>query len=615
VVATIILLSLSALYAWLTWARFLDPIGDQGWYMQVSARVAAGEVLYRDMLWAYGPLPVYVLGLLYRLLRVDVAVTSLLYQVVAALACLLTYRAARFLLSAPLALLGTVVVFLGGWQIGGFFSYILAYSGIVPLGAVLGLIFVVCMLHYLKSRKGLWLIAAGVATGGTFLTKPEFALACTGTGLLISVGMILFPAGFASSRDRGMRALAILAVPAVIVVGIGYGALIYQAGWHHVWAGISGYDMVAIWGWASYTLGTLRSWCYIVSGVGIYLLAAAILMIALAPAREHVRVLCALVVLGLALSVLPWGLLSFAMPELLSAMASSKARTLQEAIRVIWAPVVVLLPILIILAIIRWFKAYRRQQVTSQVEWFYAVLTVYSTLVAARYYFDRADSWLPQHVNTLFPVLIFSLAILVPQAVERWGPTELRRFRVTFFLAAILLIHTGAGFILDVWWLSLPSAELTTPRGVVRMSSAINSPSQIDAIRYIISNTKPEDSIVALEFHTGAAGFYFLSGRRNPLRQDCIIPGIGSLPADAKEIVQRLEAHPPEIIIIPRQAEILRSTEYADVSWPQKFAILWECYENLTPFWQHIHDYYRVRTIVGGTEWGYTIYEPLTRSP
>jgi hypothetical protein len=133
--------------------------------------------------------------------------------------------------------------------------------------------------------------------------------------------------------------------------------------------------------------------------------------------------------------------------------------------------------------------------------------------------------------------------------------------------------------------------------------------SRIETLQYIISHTEPEDSIAVLGFDPG---FYFLSGRKNPLRQDLILPGIGSSPANAQEIVRRLETHQPKRIIIPRWIE-------------ENKALLWwgapetgrKHYENLTPVWQHVHDHYQVCTVIGEEQWGYAIYEPLPpgRSP
>jgi hypothetical protein len=61
----IILLGACFLGSGLTWGRLYDPIVEQGWHMQAAARVASGQVLYRDLIWMYGPLPIYLQALLF----------------------------------------------------------------------------------------------------------------------------------------------------------------------------------------------------------------------------------------------------------------------------------------------------------------------------------------------------------------------------------------------------------------------------------------------------------------------------------------------------------------------------------------------------------------------
>ena len=52
--AVVVLLGVCGLWSGFTWGRLYDPIVDQGWQMQVAARVADGQVLYREVIWMYG---------------------------------------------------------------------------------------------------------------------------------------------------------------------------------------------------------------------------------------------------------------------------------------------------------------------------------------------------------------------------------------------------------------------------------------------------------------------------------------------------------------------------------------------------------------------------------
>jgi hypothetical protein len=266
---------------------------------------------------------------------------------------------------------------------------------------------------------------------------------------------------------------------------------------------------------------------------------------------------------------------------------------IQEGFQVIWSPWTVLLSALIVLLLIRWFRAYRHKRAIDPVEGSYAILAVYSALVAARFYFNPTDTLLPHYVDTLFPVLVFSAVVLLPRATECWGHIRLRRSRAQAFLVLILLAYAVTSLIYEVRILSTWK-PLMTPRGTVFIPSNNWSQAWTETLQYVTSHTEPKDSIVVLGANPS---LYFLSECKNPLRQDYIIPGIGSSPADASEIVQRLETRQARLIVI--SPSIVRFSANASA------------YENLLPVWRYVYDHYQIRTVIGQDPWGYAIYEPL----
>ena len=140
-VAGIALLGACSLWSGLTWGRLYDPIVDQGWQMQAAARVADGQVLYRDLIWMYGPLPVYLLALLFRWLGIGVTPFLLLIHALALLCCgVLARNAAHgWLTAAGWAFVVGIFLFSGS-------LYLLSLGGprflgpVTPLG---GLAFIV----------------------------------------------------------------------------------------------------------------------------------------------------------------------------------------------------------------------------------------------------------------------------------------------------------------------------------------------------------------------------------------------------------------------------------------------------------------------------------------
>jgi hypothetical protein len=608
--AGLVLLAASSLWAWLTWGRLYDPITDQGWYLQVAARLAAGDVLYRDMIWMYGPLPVYLLALLFRWLGTHVDTFLWLVHLLAACGCLLTYGAARFVLAPPLALLGTLALFAGGWW-GGFVAYSQAYTGAVPLGAGMGLLFVICLLSYLQRagrpdagrRRLCWLAGAGLATGAALLTKPEFAVACLGTGLLVLLGLALFPGAYADPRAAPGRALGLYLLTVAAVAAPGYGALGHQAGWRNVWVGISGYDQDAILLRTWPPWGTLESWLYIVSGSGILLFGAALLAVALAPraARQRAALVGLWFGLSLALAGLPWRSLARSNPALLARMRSSLPALLEQGIRLLWAPATTLLAVLLLTLGMLWIRAHLRRQPLDR-RWVYVgVLALYSALAALRSFLHPLGTFHFLYLDTFFPVLLFLFAVALPGAVSRRWHTPLHSARLPVLLAAALVVYAGAGLVWDADYSSQQSAEWHSPRGTVRYSPHHERRAAWPELLHdILAHTEPGEPIAILG---PDPGFYFWTARQNPLRQDTLLPGMESSPADGLEIVQRLERSAPRWIAIPQGVTYGRG-------WFWELDEGRQAYSDLAPVWEHVRAGYRLRAMVGGEIWGYALYEP-----
>jgi hypothetical protein len=599
--AGISLLGASVLWTWLTLGRLYDPIVDQGWYMQVAARLVAGDVLYRDMIWMYGPLPIYLLALLFRWMGTHVTTFFLLYYLLAALGCLLTYRIARFLLAPPLAFLGTVALFLGGWW-GGFVGYTQAYTGAVPMGAVVGMLFLVCLLSYLQSGKLFWLIGAGLTTGASILIKPEFAVACVGAGLLLLTCLVVFPGAWTRGGDSRLRALGVYTISTLAVAGIAYGSLAYQAGWNNVWAGITGYDQDAILLLVWPPWGTPESWLYILSGLGVLLAATVILIALLAPGVAKKRPLRTglLAGLGLILAALPWRSLSRLKPGLVASMRSSWPAFIEQGMRVLWAPGTVLLTVLVVTLGILWIRAHYQQKSLDRTRVLLFALAVYSALTTFRSFLHPTGTFHFLYLDTLFPILVFLAAVVLPQAIERRGQEPMHRSRALVFLVMAMLGYAVAGLIWDVDYFSQQTADWVTPRG-----TAIYNPNHErrrawpDLLQHILTHTEPGDPIAVLGQEPG---FYFWTGRVNPLRQDTLLPGMESSPEDALEIVRRFERHAPRLIAIPQGVTYGRG-------WFWDLDVGRQAYRDLEPVWQYVRTYYQFRTVLGGETWGYAIYE------
>jgi hypothetical protein len=119
-------------------------------------------------------------------------------------------------------------------------------------------------------------------------------------------------------------------------------------------------------------------------------------------------------------------------------------------------------------------------------------------------------------------------------------------------------------------------------------------------LQYIISHTAPDDSIVVLGDGVGMAGYYFLSGRQNPLRQDGFKSWMGSSSAEVEEIARRLETYRPRLVVVCGEPD---ATSALSVR-PHV-----ERHGDFTPIWQYVQGHYQIRTVIGGERSACVIYE------
>jgi len=151
---------------------------------------------------------------------------------------------------------------------------------------------------------------------------------------------------------------------------------------------------------------------------------------------------------------------------------------------------------------------------------------------------------------------------------------------------------------------SQQDATWNAPRGTVLYDPRYERrPAWPALLQQILEHTDAGDSIALLG---PDPGFYFWTGRRNPLRQDMLMPRMASSPEDAQEMVRRLERDAPRLIVIPQGVTYGRG-------WFWELEVGRQAYKDLAPVWEYVEDQYRFLTLVGGERWGYAIYEPIER--
>jgi len=191
-------LAFVALTLW-SWAKWPDPVIDYGQQLYVAWRVAAGEVLYRDLAYFHGPLSSWIhggLGALLGVRLVTLAVFNL--GVIAALTALLLRLLGRWV--APAAATTGALVFLTVFAFSqvlpvGNYNWVTPYTSEITHGVALGLAAVWAVVRHAERRRqghraiG-WLVAAGLLFGLVSLTKVEVFLAL---GPALLAGLLAAP--------------------------------------------------------------------------------------------------------------------------------------------------------------------------------------------------------------------------------------------------------------------------------------------------------------------------------------------------------------------------------------------------------------------------------------
>jgi 4-amino-4-deoxy-L-arabinose transferase-like glycosyltransferase len=172
------------IWSWGTWP---DPLVDFGAQLYIPWRITAGQVLYRDIAWYNGPLSQYLNAGIFALFGVglrtlvwaNLVILALVLALIYHLACRASGRIAAIAVGITF-----VLVFAFGQGVGiGNYNWVTPYVHELTHGVALGLLCIALIDRYQRQEKPIWIIAAGLALGLTFLTKAEPMAAATAAAL------------------------------------------------------------------------------------------------------------------------------------------------------------------------------------------------------------------------------------------------------------------------------------------------------------------------------------------------------------------------------------------------------------------------------------------------
>ncbi|MEO8433247.1 MAG: hypothetical protein ABI592_17225 [Acidobacteriota bacterium] len=508
---------LSAAAAWRTW---ILPFVDSSREMNVPARLAAGERLYRDVVYYYGPAGPWINAAAISIFGRKFAVLEAVGALAAALLFLslarLTVRAGSRL-SALAAAIWAAALCVGSPN-GG--SFLFPYS-FGALWALAGAFAALAAAAGPPSRRSRAAVAAGIALA--LLAKPEIGVAAailmlaaalrsedrsaewrraaTGVGLGVAgaaIGWAIAAAGLPLSAFAPEGPLALFSPPAE---------------WRNVYRMMSGFADPA--GSASAVATAL-------------VLAAGIVAVALAFGSDAAGRRPRAVVAGA--WILVGGIVLF--------LAAGPGAQIEDRLPPLLAPMPALSAVAALLLLRAPLDARGRARF---------LLFAFSAAAASRVLFGLAYGRITTPYSVLaFPGLAATAAVLALDVLPLRAafPRGAKAFVAGVFGAgAILAITRGARFHPAD---RFPSVE--TAAGTLRLPAAQAAP-VARTLAFLAAEARPGDGVAG--FPEGGL-FNFATGLRNPLREEQILPGH----LDARregEVAARIEGAGPRFLILANQ--------------------------------------------------------------
>src|SRR5262249_22664577 len=150
---------------------------DGGRELEVARQIAAGQTLYADMRWFYGPLAPYLNGALFRLFGVHAGVLMVAGAVSAALMAGVLYFLARcFAGRLAATVVATAFLYLcafGHYYWNGIFNWVLPYSYAATYGMLSATTSLYLLVRHVQTRRARDLQLSVLCLALTALAKIE----------------------------------------------------------------------------------------------------------------------------------------------------------------------------------------------------------------------------------------------------------------------------------------------------------------------------------------------------------------------------------------------------------------------------------------------------------
>ena len=492
-----------------TWQRWTQPIVDHGREMNLPARILAGEQLYQDVQFLYGPLAPYFNATLYRIFGIHLSTIHTSGAICAILILLMVYWLARQLMDVREATLtaGGVLVLCAIKSTANYISpyaYAALYSLVFSLGSL------VCTVRYLRGNGARWIFWSGICVGLALISKPESTLApAAAAGIALILNSL-------SCRKLLWREFIIFAFPVIAITAATYAFILSRVSWqtliedNHVLFTNMPPQLIYFNQYISGLLEWPKSFWYTATGLGMAAMWVGLVTVIGALLSRRYAAWKSVAKRGLWLIILGaiyWKLLV----ELFRVHTDATPLT---AITLIMPGVIFMTGWQI------WRKWVKKEPIPLH----YSLLLIFAvfaqcSILRVILNVSARGPYAPFFIPIVIIVFLYLFFQILPRFVT---PTEqlYQRVRLTaMVLTGLMLI--GVAINSTYRFRSRSTFEVSAPRGSFTTESPIGQPLAA-AIRYARDHTSPDDYLLTLP---QATSINFLAERRYPFMEEILHPG------------------------------------------------------------------------------------------
>jgi 4-amino-4-deoxy-L-arabinose transferase-like glycosyltransferase len=529
-----------------SWQRWTQPLLDHGREMNLPARILAGEQLYNDVQFLYGPFAPYFNALLYDIFGIHLSVLKTSGAVSGALILLMIYWLARQLMSAwESALAAGLVLVICALKSTA--SYVQPYAYAALYGLVFALGSLIATASYLKTRRSTRLVPAGLLTGLSLISKPEIALAA------LAAAAAALIVGSVSSRKLLWRDAVSFISPVIAVAIATYGFILNRVPPstlledNHVLFTEMPPQLV----YFNRHISGLAQWpdslWFTLAGIGVFTLWVGLCGVigSIASARKQPE-WRSVFKIGLIVTIVgvAWreaAIKFFKVPNDVTPFASAA----------------LILPAIVLLSVVpprplRLCDERDSQRTALNILLLISIFSLVSILRAILNV-TTTGPYTPFFIPSLIIIYLYLLFRAAPELLSQSISIRANVRRAAMLLIALLII--GMAINSAIRFRRLNTFIVSTPHGSFVTIPEIGEPLAA-AIKYVEERTKPDDHVLALPV---ATTINFLTARRYPLREEIVHPGFltGEKELDA---IERIKAHHVPLILIAN----LDTSEFRD---------------------------------------------------